>query len=122
MHHIVRKVLLTREAINWQGGDITGAGQPYSSVRNVLSLPILNCEGEVMGVMVAINKTRTNQDKATTGFTLADERFMLGMCAQLSEAIVNMGRRPEEYATFVEKLELLKLHAALPVSATSSLT
>jgi len=115
------------------------ASHPAHPIHSVLAMPILNTEGEVIGIIAAINRTDTTHTTTTSGsssrsssssssssssnsssrgFTSADEKFMLGMCAQLSEAIGNMKRRPEEYTTFVEKLELLKIHAALPVTVS----
>jgi hypothetical protein len=34
---------------------------------------------------------------------------------QVSEAVTNMSRRPEEHMSFVENLELLKSHASMVV-------
>lgn len=86
-----------------------------AGVDSVLCLPVLGgADGQaVVGVVAAVN--RQGQGPHTDRFGTEDARALAGLCAQASEALANLTRRPEERVSLGENLGMLARHAALPL-------
>jgi hypothetical protein len=78
-----------------------------ATVDNLLCLPVLDMDGQVLAIVAVVNATKKHD------FSLEDQKTMVGLCAQVSEALINMPRRPEEHVSLGENLELLSLHSHL---------
>ena len=98
-------------------------GRDQGGLDSVLCLPVLGgADGRtVVGVVAAVNAhapaqpEHGQQDGSGSGFAAADARALAGLCAQASEALANLTRRPEERVSLGENLEMLARHSALPL-------
>jgi GAF domain-containing protein len=75
-----------------------------AAVESLICWPVLDKEGQVMAIVVAVNATKQKD------FDGQDETALAGLCAHVAEALINMTRRPEEHVSLTENLELLSLH------------
>jgi len=76
-----------------------------AAVESLLCLPVLDKEGQVMAIVVAVNAAKSKD------FVVQDEKALAGLCAHVAEALINMTRRPEEHISLTENLELLSMHS-----------
>jgi hypothetical protein len=93
-------------------------------VESALCLPVLDEQGRVVAVVAVVNRSLEEDDHHThrddvgssgRGFGREDATALAGLCAQASEALTNLTRRPEEHVSLGENLGLLAAHSALPL-------
>ncbi len=84
-----------------------------AGVESALCLPVLDQQGRTVAVVAAVNRLGGGDDGGLFG--REDAKALAGLCAQTSEALTNLTRRPEEHVSLGENLELLAAHSALPL-------
>ena len=91
-----------------------------SHPHNALSWPVLDREGKLVAVAIALNHRTGGREKKEkevgglyTSFGPVEERMMVNLCVQLSEALDNLYRRPEEHNSFEQNADALAVHGGV---------